>query len=134
MNALTIRIRVEARARKYGLTLEDLDELIKAQDRRCAICAQQFSRIAILVRSALFIDHSHTGRGTVRGLLCRRCNSGIGFFDDDPDRLREAARYVEFPIAPVVLRRPLPVIPPEVELASPAEWLNPEGDQQGALT
>jgi hypothetical protein len=30
----------------------------------------------------------------VRGLLCDRCNLGIGYMQDDPDILIAAARYV----------------------------------------
>jgi len=42
----------------------------------------------------LFVDHDHA-TGMIRGLLCRRCNTGLGFFKDNPAALREAAKYVE---------------------------------------
>ena len=39
------------------------------------------------------VDHDHK-TGQVRGLLCDRCNLGIGYMQDGPDILIAAARYV----------------------------------------
>jgi hypothetical protein len=58
----------------------------KAQKGKCAIC-----RIII---PDPFVDHCWVSR-LVRGLLCRKCNSGLGWFEDDPLKLRAAAEYVE---------------------------------------
>ena len=44
-------------------------------------------------------DHDHT-TGEFRGWLCSTCNSGLGFFRDNPYLLRAAARYLEAPRAP----------------------------------
>ncbi|SDD26497.1 Recombination endonuclease VII [Geodermatophilus telluris] len=71
--------------RRYGITAEDADAMLAAQDGRCAICR---------AAPAAHIDHDHdTGR--VRQLLCFGCNGGLGQFKDDPATLRAAARYVE---------------------------------------
>lgn len=61
-------------------------ELVIEQCGRCAICGEAPQRLCI--------DHDHK-TGQLRGLLCSRCNSGIGLLDDNPDILLIAARYIE---------------------------------------
>lgn len=71
---------------KYGLTPTQYDELLRKQDGGCAICGRSEG-----VR--LGVDHDHTD-GSVRGILCQRCNTGIGCFEDSPDRLAKALTYL----------------------------------------
>ena len=61
-------------------------ELTKKQDGRCAICGRMDKSLAV--------DHCHA-TNTIRGMLCRRCNLGIGALDDDPRLLRQAITYLE---------------------------------------
>jgi Recombination endonuclease VII len=56
-----------------------------AQDGMCAICGRK--------RRRLCVDHCHR-HGHLRGLLCGRCNSGVGFFSDSPPLLLRAALYL----------------------------------------
>jgi hypothetical protein len=63
----------------YGLTLADYDRMVAAQGGRCALCAKK-------PKTRLCVDHCHATR-KVRRLLCRKCNSMLGFADDDPGRL-----------------------------------------------
>jgi hypothetical protein len=71
---------------KYGLTLEQYDEMLERQGGGCAICGKPPGDIA------LHVDHCHeTGR--VRGLLCFACNAGLGQFKHDPELLVAAATY-----------------------------------------
>lgn len=88
--------------RRFGLTLEQYDEMLKSQGGGCALCKRPPP-----ARSALHVDHDHeTGR--VRGLLCFTCNNALGDFEDDAVRLREAARYVESyepSLEPLIRRR-----------------------------
>ncbi len=80
----------------YGLTLDDLQQMFEDQDGRCAICDTPFDDDLVP-----HVDHCHeTGR--VRGLLCIRCNTGIGLLGDNEDRLAEAIRYLREP--PATLR------------------------------
>lgn len=69
--------------RKYGLTLEEYNEIIA---RGCAICGADGPRMAL--------DHCHV-TGKIRDALCSNCNNGLGRFKDDPVRLRAAADYLE---------------------------------------
>jgi len=70
------------------LTFAEYDALLIAQDGRCAIC-----RAPPSPRRALAVDHCHVTH-RVRGLLCDRCNLGIGLFGDSPSALRSAASYL----------------------------------------
>lgn len=68
----------------WGLTFDQLNEMIEAQKRRCAVCS---------VQAELVIDHDHAS-GRIRGLLCQPCNKGLGHFHDDPEMLEAAAQYL----------------------------------------
>ena len=57
-----------------------------AQDGHCAVCEDPIDRTA-------HADHDHA-TGAFRGVLCRPCNLGLGFFGDDPQRLRSAIAYL----------------------------------------
>jgi len=72
----------------YGLQPETFREMLRLQEGRCAICANEFAEDL-----TPHVDHCHE-TGVVRGLLCSPCNSGIGFLGDDPQRLIAASAYV----------------------------------------
>ncbi|WP_017974353.1 endonuclease domain-containing protein [Actinopolyspora halophila] len=74
---------MRARARRYGLTVDEMLELVT--DAQCEICGD--------TPDGVEIDHSHA-TGVMRGVLCGLCNSGIAFFRDDPVLLRAAAKYL----------------------------------------
>lgn len=78
-----------ARRLKYtfGITEEDFTTMYKEQAGVCAICK-------LTSNSTLHIDHCHT-TGKVRGLLCSRCNTGLGQFKDSIESLQEAIKYLE---------------------------------------
>ncbi len=77
----------------YGLTVEQFENLWNAQDRKCA---NRYCPITTASPSELCVDHDHR-TGKVRGLLCRRCNSAIGFMHDEVDRIRGLISFLRNP-------------------------------------
>ncbi len=75
--------------RGLGIAEDDYWAMLEAQRGLCAICERKPHG-----KSRLHIDHNHE-TGAFRGLLCISCNPGIGYFQDDPERLRAAAAYLE---------------------------------------
>ena len=80
----------KTRMKKYGLTPEDYENMLKEQHYSCAICHTHISKLKV----RLHVDHCHT-TGKVRGLLCVKCNQGIGMFNDDAELLDRAMDYLE---------------------------------------
>lgn len=78
---------------RYGITFEDYQEMLAAQDGRCAICRDEPDPNGVKATSRLHVDHCHA-TGRVRQLLCSRCNQGLGYFRDRPDLLEVAATYL----------------------------------------
>ncbi|MGP4028028.1 endonuclease VII domain-containing protein [Actinomadura sp. 3N407] len=70
---------------RYGLTEEQVEQMIAEQGGICVIC---------LRAEAKHVDHDHM-TGLVRRVLCFKCNGALGQFEDDPERLRLAAEYLE---------------------------------------
>jgi hypothetical protein len=80
--------------RSYGFTTEDYEFALQNHKYVCAICRQPetYKYKGKIVRLA--IDHNHK-TGCYRGLLCGRCNSGIGLFEEDIAILQQAIQYLE---------------------------------------
>lgn len=78
------------RIRTYGLTPQVFDKMMTAQDGKCPICE---TLLDAEVRDLCHIDHCHN-TGVVRGILCKRCNLGIGFMNDDVEILKRAINYL----------------------------------------
>ena len=75
----------------YGLRESDIVAMWEKQGGRCPICQRAIPR---KYGFGNHVDHCHK-TGIVRGLLCHRCNVGIGYFKDDINALRRAAHYLE---------------------------------------
>jgi hypothetical protein len=74
----------------YGITLEQYEDLLAAQDGHCAVCPKrpQDTRWEVLT-----VDHDHD-TGKVRGLLCTRHNFAIAALGDNTAGLKRALKYV----------------------------------------
>ena len=71
------------------LSNEEYDDLLVAQKGVCAICDKPESS-----GKRLAVDHKH-GTNLVRGLLCTKCNMGLGYFNDSPGFLFSAIKYLQ---------------------------------------
>lgn len=76
--------------RKYGLTLDQYNQLLDAQDNKCVICGIEDPG----GKGRFHVDHCHA-TGQIRGLLCHNCNLMLGHSRDNVETLRSAARYLE---------------------------------------
>lgn len=86
------------RLRKYGITIDEYNNLRHNQNYTCAICGKHETEVAQgrakKTEHALHVDHCHTS-GKVRGLLCTNCNTVLGKCYDDTKILRSAITYLE---------------------------------------
>jgi hypothetical protein len=78
----------------FGITLKDYDKISKRQKRVCAICKLEERETYKTSPKVLAVDHCHK-TGKVRGLLCRKCNVGIGNFKDNILLLKSAISYLQ---------------------------------------
>lgn len=80
------KAKKKQRLKAYGITEEDFRIILKEQQGACAVCK------TFLIDGAC-VDHDHA-TGIVRGILCKKCNLGLGHFSDKPEVLLEAANYI----------------------------------------
>lgn len=73
----------------YGLHQIDYERLLQKQNYRCAICKRLPSD-----DRQLCVDHDHSSK-MIRGMLCSKCNSLLGFAGDEPRILAAAIVYLE---------------------------------------
>jgi hypothetical protein len=71
----------------YGMTIDEYDILFNKQKGKCALCQKPFKKVP-------YVDHDHK-TGEVRGLLCYKCNTGLGFLGDNKKGLLKALEYLK---------------------------------------
>jgi len=77
--------RSEIRRGHYrGMLSDEKLKHIISSTRECTICVDE---------AALVVDHDHK-TNEVRGMICNRCNKGLGLFRDNPDLLEFARIYL----------------------------------------
>lgn len=74
--------------KNYGITVDQYEKMFKDQNGLCAICFG-----TSVVKRRLCVDHNHI-TGKVRGLLCDRCNFGLGHFNESEKLLLKAIDYI----------------------------------------
>ena len=76
------------RLKHLGVNYELYMQMFAEQQGTCKICKkpQHGKKLAV--------DHCHR-TGKIRGLLCEKCNQGLGMFKDNEQLLIEAIRYLE---------------------------------------
>ena len=79
--------------REYGVGLDWVEEKLIEQGYTCAICKKEGFKMRDDHMTGLNLDHCHN-TGAPRGLLCHNCNRALGLLQDDPEIIKEAARYV----------------------------------------
>lgn len=80
--------------KKYGITLEYQEKMMRDQGNKCAICGKEIYLFGSKKSNTAHVDHDHI-TGKVRGLLCQECNTGLGKFRDNPLFLANAIKYLE---------------------------------------
>lgn len=98
-NCRTISLRKRRKPRhrenkllkKYGLTIETYESLVKLQNNLCAICKS--SNKGSETKNNWCVDHDHK-TDKVRGLLCHNCNLMIGYAKDNISILTSAIQYL----------------------------------------
>ena len=79
--------------KSYNMTIEQYDEMLLKQNNCCGICKKHISKIISTKKFNFCVDHNHN-TGRIRGLLCDKCNRGIGLLCDDIDILINAIEYL----------------------------------------
>ena len=75
--------------KKYGIHRSDFDLLRAKQDNKCAICKGNLEN-----NKKSHMDHCHAS-GKLRGVLCTKCNVGLGMFQDNMENLKSAVKYLK---------------------------------------
>ena len=80
---------------RFGITLEQYNQMLEAQNGVCAICGNPELIINKKTQQpdSLSVDHNHV-TGKVRKLLCHSCNAGLGHFKDNTINLNAAINYL----------------------------------------
>lgn len=78
----------KAKGARRRTWVDERKELLVAQDGKCAICT-----CLLKESSGACLDHCHE-TGAIRGVLCHRCNAGLGSFRDSIESLEAAIAYL----------------------------------------
>ncbi len=83
-----LKEKERALKRSYNLTLKRFFELKMIQGNRCGSCGKEFTD-----ENGANVDHDHITL-MIRGILCHKCNSGLGFIGDTIESVRALLKYL----------------------------------------
>jgi hypothetical protein len=69
---------------RYGISVEQYEAMLASQNGKCKICFRSDAGHQRLKHFC--VDHCHK-TGVVRGLLCLKCNSSLGWFEAHHGRI-----------------------------------------------
>ena len=78
------------RLTRYGITLQDYEDLLTRQYGSCKICLRSFEQL-----KRVCVDHNHE-TGKVRALLCGQCNSALGLVREKEFILARLLAYLRW--------------------------------------
>ena len=73
----------------YGISFDSYLKLVESQNNKCQICKN-----TLKTGKNTHLDHCHS-TGKIRGVLCGKCNTGIGQFNDSIELLKSAVSYIK---------------------------------------
>lgn len=73
----------------YGVSREEWDSMLESQQGKCAICG-----VDAETQERMVVDHCHW-KDKVRGILCVKCNTGLGMFGDNVQHMETAIKYLK---------------------------------------
>jgi hypothetical protein len=98
------KVRERKLSQKYNINLNDFENMLFIQNYNCLFCKQK------LIDTNTQVDHNHSienKRKSVRGLLCKNCNTSLGFYEKIrdlwPEKVPCLEEYLNNPPAQKVL-------------------------------
>ena len=74
----------------FVITEKEYVDMFNLQQGKCKICNTHRNEL----NENLCVDHCHKSN-KIRGLLCRKCNAGLGIFKDNTDIINSALKYLQ---------------------------------------
>lgn len=88
------KVKAEKLKVRFKITLKEYNDLIIKQKNKCGICGNVFNFEKRNSMQYPCIDHSHKNN-KIRGILCRKCNSGLGGFKDNIKIINQAIKWLK---------------------------------------
>ena len=81
--------------RLYGINPSEYENMFLSQGGKCAICLSNGKKLVIDHNHSCCSEKSKSCGKCIRGLLCSKCNTSIGAFEDNINILKNAIQYLE---------------------------------------